>query len=158
MILSGQRSNSEVLLRRRIGMTVGPIEYMVLSCGDNGLGASVVEELKKVTNDGRIRILDCALITKDNDGDVALAEYDVATGIEELAALDGEIGGLISQEDAEYVGQAIEPGSSAVLLVWEDPWAQSLFEALQQSGIALIEGGRVPDDIAMAAMEVLAAL
>jgi hypothetical protein len=59
------------------------------------------------------------------------------------------VGGLISQDDADYAGEALAPGTSALLLLWEEPWAKPLFDALQASGVELVEGGRVPDDIAV---------
>ena len=138
-------------------MLVGPVEYALLSYDDGGLGADVTAELAKLVDDGLIRILDLAVITKDEDGAVNLAEYDEASGFADFASVDGEIGGLISQEDADYAGEILDPGTSAALLVWEDPWAQPLFDALQASGVVLLEGGRVPDDIAVAAMAELAA-
>jgi hypothetical protein len=106
---------------------------------------------------GMIRILDLAVISKDEDGTVDLAEFDEESGFEDFVAVDGEIGGLISQEDADYAGEVLEPGTSAALLVLEDPWARPLFDALRASGVVLLEGGRVPDDIALAAMASLAA-
>src|ERR1700746_371512 len=133
-------------------MIVGPVEYALLSYGDGGLGADVTAELATLVDAGMIRILDLALISKDQDGAVDLAEYDEASGFTDFATVDGEIGGLISQEDADYAGEVLEPGTSAALLVWEDPWARPLFDALQASGVVLLEGGRVPDDITVDAM------
>jgi hypothetical protein len=138
-------------------MLVGPVEYALLSYDDGGLGADVTAELAKLVDDGLIRILDLAVITKDEDGAVTLAEYDEASAFADFASVDGEIGGLISQEDADYAGEVLDRGTSAALLVWEDPWARPLFDALQASGVVLLEGGRVPDDIAVAAMAELAA-
>jgi hypothetical protein len=34
-------------------------------------------------------------------------------------------------------------------------WAQPLFDALETSGVELVEGGRVPDDIAVAVADVV---
>jgi Family of unknown function (DUF6325) len=138
-------------------MTVGPIEYILLSYGDDGVGA-VVPEIAKLVDSGTIRILDLAVITKDDDGDIQLGEYDEDGGLAEFASLDAEVGGLISQEDADYAGEILEPGSSAALLVWEDPWAAPLFDALRASGVVLLEGGRVPDDIAVAAIDALSSV
>jgi Family of unknown function (DUF6325) len=135
-------------------MTVGPIEYMLLTYGEDGLEA-VVPEIARLVDSGTIRILDLAVITKDDDGDIEIGEYDEADGLANFASLDGEVGGLISQEDAEYAGEVLDPGSSAVMLVWEDPWAAPLFDAFRASGVVLLEGGRVPDDIAAVAVEAL---
>jgi hypothetical protein len=138
-------------------MIVGPVEYALMSHGDGGLGPDVTTEVAKLVDAGMIRILDLAVISKGEDGTVDLAEYDQASGFADFSSVDGEIGGLISQEDADYAGEVLEPGTSAALLVWEDPWARPLFDALRASGVVLLEGGRVPDDIAVAAMAALAA-
>jgi hypothetical protein len=136
-------------------MSVGSMEYMVLSCGPNGLG-SAADEMAKLADNGTIRILDLAYIQKDEDGGIDVFDYDEADALVTFASVDGVVGGLISQEDADYVGEALEPGTSAVLVLWEDPWAKSLFDALDASGVELVEGGRVPDDIAVEVAAVLA--
>jgi hypothetical protein len=137
-------------------MSVGSMEYMVLSCGPNGLG-SAADEMAKLVDNGTIRILDLAYIQKDDDGGIDLFDYDQADALATFASVDGVVGGLISQEDADYAGEALEPGTSAVLLLWDDPWAKPLFDALDASGVELVEGGRVPEDIAVEVTAVLAA-
>jgi hypothetical protein len=143
--------------RRPDSMIVGPVEYALLSYDDGQLGADVSVEFAKLVDAGMIRILDLAFISKDEDGAVDLTDYDEARGFAGFGTVDGEIGGLISQEDADYAGELLDPGTSAALLVWEDPWARPLFDALRSSGVVLLEGGRVPDDIAVAALTALAA-
>jgi Family of unknown function (DUF6325) len=137
-------------------MSVGAVEYMVLSYGENGLGAAA-DEMAKLVNDGTVRLLDLAVIEKDEDGSIELLDYDAADGLAGFAAVDGVVGGLISQADADYAGEALEPGASAMLVLWEDPWAQPFFDALQTSGVELVEGGRVPDDIAVSIAAVVSA-
>jgi Family of unknown function (DUF6325) len=136
-------------------MSVGSMEYMVLSCGPNGLG-SAADEMAKLADNGTIRILDLAYIQKDEDGGIDMFDYDEADALATFASVDGVVGGLISQEDGDYAGEALEPGTSAVLVLWEDPWAKPLFDALDASGVELVEGGRVPDDIAVEVAAVLA--
>jgi hypothetical protein len=127
---------------------------MVLSYGENGLGAAA-DEISKLVDNGMVRLLDLALIEKDEDGGIQLFDYDEADALTAFASVDGVVGGLISQADADYAGEALAPGTSAVLLLWEDPWARPLFDALQASGVELVEGGRVPDDIAIAITDVV---
>ena len=138
-------------------MILGPIEYVLLGYGEDGLDSQVISEITKLVDTGTIRILDLAVVSKDEDGQIELSEFDETGDSEAFAALDGDVGGLISQEDAEYAGEAMEPGTSAALVIWEDPWAQPLFDSLRASGVVLLEGGRVPDDVAVAAIEAMAA-
>jgi hypothetical protein len=138
-------------------MILGPIEYVLLGYGEDGLDSQVISEITKLVDTGTIRILDLAVVSKDEDGQIELSEFDETGDSKAFAALDGDVGGLISQEDAEYAGEAMEPGTSAALVIWEDPWAQPLFDSLRASGVVLLEGGRVPDDVAVAAIEAMAA-
>jgi Family of unknown function (DUF6325) len=52
-------------------VSVGPVEYMVLSYGENGLGAAA-DEISKLVDNGTVRLLDLALIEKDEDGAIGL--------------------------------------------------------------------------------------
>jgi hypothetical protein len=105
---------------------------------------------------GTIRILDLVFITKDADGNAAAIEFEDHHDVALFAALDGEVGGFISDEDIEYAAADLEPNSSAALLVWEDIWATPFVEALRASGGVLIEGSRIPHDLIEAAEAELA--
>ena len=72
-------------------------------------------------------------------------------------ALDGDVGGFISDEDIEYAADELEPNSSAALLIWEDVWATPFVEAMRNSGGVLIEGARIPHDLIEAAETAFAA-
>ena len=72
-------------------------------------------------------------------------------------ALDGEVGGLISEEDVEYAAADLKPNSSAALLIWEDVWAAPFVEAMRNFGGVLLEGARIPHDLIEAAEAELAA-
>ena len=69
-----------------------------------------------------------------------------------FGTLDGEVGGLISHDDIEYAAEALEPDSSAALLIWEDVWAKPFTDALHGSGAVLIEAARIPHDLIEPAM------
>ena len=64
-----------------------------------------------------------------------------------FSGLDGEVGGLISPEDVEYVAAALEPNSSAALSIWEDVWAAPFADAVRNSGGVLLEGARIPYEL-----------
>jgi hypothetical protein len=72
--------------------------------------------------------------------------------LSEFAALDGEVGGLISQADIEYAASDLEPNSSIALLIWEDVWATPLVHALRAAGGVLVDGARIPHDLVESAM------
>jgi uncharacterized membrane protein len=134
-------------------MTIGPVEYLVLGFPGNQFTGKIAPALADLTQSGTIRILDLVFIAKDEAGDVVAVELEEHDESEAFMALEGEIGGLLSQDDIEHAAEELEPGSSAALLIWEDRWAAPLADALRDAGGVLIEGGRVPHDLIELALE-----
>lgn len=64
-----------------------------------------------------------------------------------------EVSGLFSEEDLLATGEELEPGSSAVLLVWENVWARKVAEAVRNANGALLDFGRLPHEIVQGARE-----
>jgi hypothetical protein len=137
------------------GMTIGPVEYIVLGFPENRFDGSIAPELMKLVDDGTIRIIDLVFITKDVDGTVAAVEFDDHEDLAPFGSIEGEVGGLISPEDVEYVADGLEPDSAVALLVWEDLWAKPLVEALRAAGGILVEGARIPHDLVEPALDEL---
>jgi uncharacterized membrane protein len=133
-------------------MTIGPVEYLVLGFPGNQFTGAIAPALADLTQNGTIRILDLVFIAKDTDGEVVAVEIEEHSDSAAFMALEGEIGGLISPDDIEHAAEALQPGSSAALLIWEDTWAAPLADALRESGGVLIEGGRIPHDLIEAAL------
>lgn len=137
-------------------MTIGPIEYIIVGFPGNQFNGQIAPALADLIDNDTIRILDLVFISKDADGAVTAFEYDE---LEELAAfgdLDGEVGGLIGPDDIAHAAEGLEPNSSAALLIWEDSWAIPFVEAMRSSGGVLLEGGRIPHDLAEEAFAGLA--
>src|ERR1700741_4999442 len=101
-------------------MHLGPVEYVILSFPGNKFTGEIVPELAKLIDSGTIRILDITFVTKDRAGNVGVVEYDAVEDLAAFAGLEGEIGGILSNEDIAYTAESLEPNSSAALLVWED--------------------------------------
>lgn len=138
-------------------MTIGPVEYIVVGFPGNTFKGDIAPELTKLVDSGTIRILDLVFVTKDDDGNVDVVEYEDHDDVALFSSLDGEVGGLISEADVEYAAEALDPGSSAALLIWEDVWATPFVDAMRHSGGVLIEGARIPHDLIEAAEAELAA-
>ena len=61
--------------------------------------------------------------------------------------------GLLAEEDLEAAAAVLEPGSSALLLVWENTWAAPLATAIRESGGQLVASGRIPVNAILAALD-----
>jgi Family of unknown function (DUF6325) len=133
-------------------MPIGPVEYIIVGFPGNQFTGEIAPELAKLIDSGTIKVIDLVFIMKDEDGNVASFEFDQRDELAAFAELDGEVGGVLSQEDIDYAGDALEPNSSAALLIWEDTWAVPFVEAIRNAGGVLIEGSRVPHELVEAAV------
>jgi hypothetical protein len=139
---------------------IGPVEYMIVSFPGNRFRGEIAPALGKLIEANTIRIIDLSFVSKDADGSVAAFELsdldeEVRSGLE---ALGFEATGFLGEEDLMDAGAALEPNSSAALLLWEDVWAAELADSLRDAGGELVAIGRIPHDAVMEAREfVLAA-
>jgi hypothetical protein len=138
-------------------MTLGPVEYVVIGFPGSRFKGDIVPALRELVESGTIRILDLVFVKKEADGTVVSFEYDALQETPEFAALDGEAGGLLSDEDIALAAEELGPDTSAALLVWEDAWAAPLAQALRDAGGVLIGGERIPHEVVEAAFDDLPA-
>ena len=103
---------------------------------------------------GLIRVLDLAFITKDEDGNVAgLDIADVGAEVPEMKVFEGASSGLLGDDDITEAAVALEPGTSAAVLVYENSWAGPFASAVRRSGGQLVASGRIPVQAILAALE-----
>ncbi|MFD9642376.1 DUF6325 family protein [Streptomyces sp. NPDC059082] len=104
---------------------------------------------------GIIRILDLMFIRKDEDGSVTaleIADFD-GDGNLDLSVFEGVQSGLLGQDDLDEAAEAVEPGNSAGLLIYENVWAAPFATALRRSGAQLVASGRVPVQALLASLD-----
>jgi uncharacterized membrane protein len=131
-------------------MAIGPVEYIIIGFPENQFKGEIVPALADLVESGTVRILDLVFVTKDADGDVTSIEYEDLPG---LGDIDGEVDGLVSEEDLEMIAEVLEPNSSGLMIVWEDVWASRLAAAIRGAGGVILSGERIPHDIVEAAFE-----
>jgi Family of unknown function (DUF6325) len=138
-------------------MGVGPVEYLVVGFPGNNFKGEIAPALAKLVDDKLVRILDLIFIGKDLDGTTVTLEVDEVDGEASFSVVDGEIGGLIGDDDISHAAAGLEPGSSAALLIWEDLWAAPFAQAVRNADGIVLEGGRIPADVIEAALTALPA-
>jgi uncharacterized membrane protein len=134
---------------------IGPVEYMAVAFPGNKFTGKVAPALKELVDSGTIRVIDLAFVGKDEKGNVVameLEELDSEVG-QAFATLQYEIGDLVNEADLKEIGAALEPNSSAAILVWEDVWAAKFANALRGAGGILIDRQLIPHEIIKAALE-----
>ncbi len=137
---------------------MGPIAYLIMEWPDRQPTGEAVPHLIDLVDRGLIRILDLAFIAKSEDGSVAALEIaDLGDAADAFGAFEGAAAGLLSGEDGAQAGNALEGGTSAALLVYENRWAAPLAGALRRSGGQLVASGRIPIQDILAALEAVEA-
>jgi hypothetical protein len=133
---------------------MGPIDYVVLEWpGEQPVG-DVVPLILDAVERGIIRILDVAVMAKGDDGSVAAIDLgDLSGDATSFAEFEGASAGLLGQDDLEDAAAALEPGTSAAVLVWENRWAAPIARALRESGGQLVANGRIPIQAILASLE-----
>jgi len=133
---------------------MGPIDYVLVEWPGKQPTGEAVPHLIDLVDRGIIRILDLAFIAKAEDGSVAGIEIaDLGDAVQEFAVFEGAASGLLSDEDRNEAAGALEPGTSAALLVFENSWAAPFASAVRRSGGQLVASGRIPIQDLEAAIE-----
>jgi len=134
---------------------LGPVDYMVVEFPGSKFNGEMAPALVDLVDRDIIRILDILILKKDIEGTIEgheISDVDQSeTG--DLRGLETELAMLLSEEDVLSVAAAIEPGSSAAVLVWENTWAAPFASAVRQSGGQLVASGRIPIQQILAAIE-----
>ena len=138
--------------------SIGPVEYVVIAFPGNRFKGEIVPALAELVDNDVIGIIDVAFIKKDADGNTTMFEYDTLEDVLAFgfADVDGEAGGVLSDQDLELAAEALEPDSSAALLVWEHRWAARVAQAIRDAGGRIVAGERVPDEVVEQAVADLA--
>ena len=135
---------------------MGPIDYVVLEWpGEQPVG-DVVPLILDVIDRGIIRVLDIAVVAKGDDGSIATLDLG-ALDDASFAEFDGASAGLLGDDDLEEAAEALKPGTSAAVLVWENRWAAPIAVALRRSGGQLVASGRIPVQAILAALDTVEA-
>jgi hypothetical protein len=134
---------------------MGPIDYVVLEWpGELPATGEVQPLLLDLVDRGIVRILDIAFVSKGEDGSVvALDVGDLKHVAAAFAEFEGASSGLLGFEDLEEAAAALDPESSAAVLVWENRWAAPVAAALRRSGGQLVASGRIPVQAVLTALD-----
>ena len=88
------------------------------------------------------------------DGSVAGIDIaDLGDQVEEMKVFAGASSGVLSDDDFNEAAEALKPGTSAALLVYENRWAGPFAAAVRRSGGQLVANGRIPVQAFLAALD-----
>ena len=134
---------------------LGPVDYVVVEfpAGASNFTGEMAAELLALANSGIIRVIDALILTKAEDGTVDATELSDIGELGELQALEAQLAELLAEDDVEHLAAAMEPGSTAGVLIWENLWAAPFASAARRSGGQLIANGRIPLQAIIASIE-----
>jgi hypothetical protein len=136
---------------------LGPVDYLVVEfpADKANFSGEMAAQLRSLVDREIVRVLDLVILRKAPDGSVEVTELaDVdESNIGELRALEADLAMLLAEEDVEEIGKALEPGSIAAVLVYENSWAGPFASSVRRSGGQLVANGRVPTQALLAAIE-----
>ena len=134
---------------------LGPVDYLVVEfpAGASHFSGETAAELAALVEAGTIRVLDVLILAKDADGSVEAMEIDDLDEIDELRVIETEIAEILAAEDVEHLAAAMEPGSVAGVVIWENTWAAPFGSAARRAGGQLIASGRIPIQAIAASLE-----
>jgi hypothetical protein len=137
---------------------VGPIDYIVIEWPGAEPKGESLPLLLDLVDRNIIRILDIAFMRKDEDGTVVAIDIgDLREVSEVFEAFVGASSGLLGFDDIEEAAAALEPGTTAAVLVWENRWAAPVAAAIRRSGGLLVASGRLPIQAILASLDALEA-
>jgi hypothetical protein len=135
---------------------MGPIDYLLVEWPGRVPNGEVAPHLIDLVDRGLIRILDLAVVVKGEDGSVARMEIaDVGGEVAAFADFEGVSSGMLSEEDIGEAASALESGTAAALLVYENTWAAPLAAAIRGSGGELVASGRIPAEDVEAVLDAI---
>jgi hypothetical protein len=133
---------------------IGPVDVAVLYFEGSKFNGAVAPALADLQASGIVRIIDIALIVKDLDGVATFVEIEDADIADAFASV-GQSLDLLSTEDLEGLGEGLDAGSSALVVVWENTWAGRLAAAVRGSNGRLVALERIPHDTVLTALAAL---
>ena len=126
---------------------IGPIDIVVIAYpADAPMTGEAVPLFFDLIERGIIRVLDVLFVMAGEDGTYAGFEAKdlTAEGMGDFKEFEGASSGLLGEEDVATASAALEPGSAAVMIVYENRWAAPFAAAVRRNGGVVIDNQRIP--------------
>ena len=134
---------------------LGPVDFVIVEfpAGQSNFTGEMAAELVKLVDAGTIRLIDVLVLAKDENGDIEAIELEDLEELGELARFEADLAELLAEEDVVNLAAAMDPGSVAGVLVYENIWAAPFAAAARRAGGQLIANGRIPIQAIIASIE-----
>jgi hypothetical protein len=126
---------------------LGPVDIVVIGFPpDAPMTGEAIPLLLDLVDRGIIRVLDVLFVMENEDGTFTGFEaQDLESDrIGDFKVFEGASSGLLGEDDVATAAEAIEPGTAAVIIVYENSWAGPFVAAVRRNGGMLIDNQRIP--------------
>lgn len=130
-------------------MDHGPIDFVMIGFPDTEPANSVAEGIRALEDSGTVQVIDLIFVKRDLSGDVHVTELNDLEDSQYDAweSIVDEFGGFLAEDDALQLASDLEPGTSAVLVVYENTWARALTSSVLQANGQVMINARIPRDV-----------
>jgi hypothetical protein len=127
-------------------MSLGPIELLVVKFPGNQFKGEIAPALTELVENGTIRVIDILFANKDADGTVEMVEVNDLddADVRRFDPVVTDVTDLLNAEDVDALTRALEPNSSAAVLLFENTWATRFRDALVNANAELVLNERIP--------------
>lgn len=134
---------------------LGPVDFVIIEFPEaaQNFSGETIDELLKLSEAGIIRVVDLLILVKDADGSIDAIELSDVEDLGELEQLEAELAELLAEDDVVHLAAAMDPGSTAGVVVYENLWAAPFAAAARRAGGQLIADGRIPIQAIIASIE-----
>ena len=123
----------------------GPVDFLLIEFPlDQKATGKTAAALRDLIDQRLIWVYDLLIVAKDDDGSVAALDWSEGVGLEGFDEFASVQSGLFDDEDIENAAEAMNPGTVAALLVYENLWAIPFVAAAREAGGEMIASARIP--------------
>jgi hypothetical protein len=123
----------------------GPVDFLILEYPTHADGKQTAHALSALIDQGVVALYDLLVVARAADG--TAREIDLASGSSDVptafAAFAGARSGLLGPDDVTEAANALEPGTSAVVIVYENRWAVPFVTAARAEGVEVVASARL---------------
>jgi hypothetical protein len=134
---------------------IGPVDVAVIRFDGSEFSGDVAPALSELDQNGTVHIIDLAFLRKESDESISCLEVGDERVAREFEQLIDTQFDLLSDDDLAEIASGLEPGSAAMVVVWENSWAARLAAAIRGSHGQVVVQERIPRDTVLRAIAAL---
>lgn len=127
-------------------MALGPIDLLVVKFPGNQFKGEIAPALTALVENGTIRVIDILFANKYENGRVEMVEINDLDD-DDFRRFDPvitDVTDILTDDDVETLTAALEPNSSAALLLFENTWATRFRDTLLNANAELVLYEHIP--------------